>query len=94
MNVARDYSFSILRSAVLSLSAFSCVRSRKLMRQYKHVQSGYRLKVMFSNQFIVSEWTGENDAKTLRVVENFLENGEKKLRFQTNNATCGRGLRV
>lgn len=64
------------------------------MRQCKHVQSGYRLKVMFSNQFIVSEWTGENDAKTLRVVENFLENGEKKLRFQTNNATCGRGLRV
>ena len=58
------------------------------------MQSGYRLKVMFSNQFIVSEWTGENDAKTLCVVENFLENGEKELRFQMNNAACGRGLRV
>ena len=53
------------------------------MRQCKHVQSGYRLKVMFSNQFIVSEWTGENDAKTLRVVENFLENGEKKVAFSS-----------
>ena len=46
------------------------------------MQSGYRLKVMFSNQFIVSEWTGENDAKTLRVVENFLENGEKSCVFK------------
>ena len=37
-------------------------------------------------------WTGENDAKTLRVEANFFENGEKKLRFQTNTDTCGQGL--
>ena len=38
-------------------------------------------------------WTGENDAKMLRVDKIFLENGEKKLRFQTNTDTCGQGLR-
>ena len=37
-------------------------------------------------------WTGENDAQTLRVDANFFENGEKKLRFQTNTDTCGQGL--
>ena len=41
-----------------------------------------------SNPFIVYVWTGENDAKTLRVDANFFENGEKKLRFQTNTETC------
>ena len=35
---------------------------------------------------------GENDAKTLRVDANYFENGEKKLRFQTNTDTCGQGL--
>jgi len=38
-------------------------------------------------------WTGENDAKTLRLDANFFENGEKKLGFQTNTDTCGQGLR-
>ena len=38
-------------------------------------------------------WTGENDAKMLRVDKIFLENGEKQLRFQTNMDTCGQGLR-
>ena len=37
-------------------------------------------------------WTGENDAKKLRVDTNFFENGEKKLRFQTNTDTCWQGL--
>ena len=37
-------------------------------------------------------WTGENDTKTLQVDANFSENGEKKLRFQTNTDTCGQGL--
>ena len=37
-------------------------------------------------------WTGENDAKTLRVDANFFEEGEKKLLFQTNTDTCGQGL--
>ena len=37
-------------------------------------------------------WTGENDAKTLRVGANVFENGERKLRFQTNTDTCGQGL--
>ena len=36
--------------------------------------------------------TGENDAKTLRVDANFLTNGEKKLRFQTNTDTCRQRL--
>ena len=46
-----------------------------------------------SNRFIVCVWTGENDAKTLRVGANFLENGEEKLRFHTNTDTCGQGHR-
>ena len=33
-----------------------------------------------------------DDVKTLRVDANFFENGEKKLRFQTNTDTCGEGL--
>ena len=41
----------------------------------------------FQNRFIVNVWTGVNDAKTLRVDANFFENGEKKLRFQTNADT-------
>ena len=56
----------------------------------KHVQSG---KLSFSNLFIVYVWTGENGAKTLQVDANFFENGEKKLRFQTNTDTCGQGMR-
>ena len=56
----------------------------------KHAQSG---KLSFSNLFIVYVWTGENGAKTLQVDANFFENGEKKLRFQTNTDTCGQGLR-
>ena len=39
-----------------------------------HAQSG---KLSFSNRFIVYVWTGENDAKTLRVDADFL-NKEKK----------------
>ena len=54
------------------------------------MQSG---KLSFSNRFIVYLWTGVNDAKTLRVDANFFENGEKRLRFQTNTDTCRRGLR-
>ena len=42
---------------------------------------------------MVYVWTGENGAKTLQVEANFFENGEKKLRFQTNTDTCGQGLR-
>lgn len=42
----------------------------------------------------VNGWKRCENVTWVRVVENFLENGEKKLRFQTNNATCGRGLRV
>ena len=38
-------------------------------------------------------WTGGKDAKMLRVDKILLENGEKKLRFQTNTDTCGQGLR-
>ena len=38
-----------------------------------------------------SMWTGENDAKTLRVDANFFEN-RKKMRFETNTDTCGQGL--
>ena len=37
-------------------------------------------------------WTDKNDAKTLWVDPNFFENGERKLRFQTNTDTCGHGL--
>ena len=48
-------------------------------------------KLSFSNRFIVYVWTGENDTKTLRVDAKFFENGEKKLRFQTNTDTCGHG---
>ena len=55
----------------------------------KHAQSG---KLSFSNRFIVYVWTGEKDAKTLRVGANFFEKGEKKLRFQTNTDTCGKVL--
>ena len=40
----------------------------------KHAQSG---KLWFSNRFIVYVWTGENDAKTLRV---------------DVTSTCGQGL--
>ena len=57
----------------------------------KHVQSG---ELSFSNRFIVYVWTVKNDAKTLRVHANFLENGERKLRFQTNADTCGQGLNL
>ena len=53
------------------------------------MQSG---KLLFSNRFIVYVWTGENDAKTLLVGANVFENGERKLRFQTNTDTCGQGL--
>ena len=55
----------------------------------KNAQLG---ELSFSNRFIVYLWTGENDAKTLRVDANLFENGEKKLRFQTNTDTCGPGL--
>ena len=48
----------------------------------------------FQIDFDVYVWTGENDAKTLRVDANFFENEEKKLRFQTNTDTCGQGLIV
>ena len=43
----------------------------------KHAQSG---KLSFSNRFSVLVWTGENDAKMLRVDANVFGNGEKKLR--------------
>ena len=49
-------------------------------------------KFSFSNRFIVYVWTGENNAKTLRVDANSFENGEKKLHFQTNTDTCGQAL--
>ena len=57
----------------------------------KHAQSG---KLSFLNRFIVYAWTGKNDVKTLRVEANFFENGERKLRFQTNADTCGQGLNL
>ena len=59
-------------------------------RGVKHAQSG---KLSFSNRFIVYVWTGENDAKTLRVDADFLKTEKKKLRFQTNTDTCWQGLR-
>ena len=59
-------------------------------RGVKHAQSG---KLSFSNRFIVYVWTGENDAKTLRVDADFLKTEKKKLRFQTSTDTCWQGLR-
>ena len=56
------------------------------------VKNAQSRELSFSNRFIVYLWTGENDAKTLRVDANLFENGEKKLRFQTNTDTCGQGL--
>ena len=60
----------------------------------KHVcvKNAQLRELSFSNRFIVYLWTDENDAKTLRVDANLFENGEKKLRFQTNTDTCGQGL--
>ena len=50
-----------------------------------------RVSYRFLKRFIVYVWTGEN-AAILRVDVKFFENGEKKLRFQTNTDTCGQGL--
>ena len=50
-----------------------------------------RVRYRFLKRFIVYVWTGEN-AAILRVDVKFFENGEKKLRFQTNTDTCGQGL--
>ena len=36
----------------------------------------------FSNRYGVVVWTGENDAKTISVDANLLENGAKQLRFR------------
>ena len=68
---------------------------RGLIIANKHASSirsrvGYRFQIDSSNTCM---WTGENDAKMLRVDKIFLENGEKKLRFQTNTDTCGQGFR-
>ena len=52
-----------------------------------------RPKLTSLNRFVVYVWTGETDAKTVRVDANFFENGERKLRFQTNTDTYGQGLR-
>ena len=49
-------------------------------------------KLSFSNWFIAYVWTGENESKKLRVDANFFENGEKKLRSQTNKDTWRQGL--
>ena len=48
-------------------------------------------KLTFLNRFIVYVWTGETDAKMVRVDANFFENRERKLHFQTNTDTCGQG---
>ena len=45
----------------------------------KHAQSG---KLSFSNRFIVYVWTGENDAKTLRVDADFLKTEKKSCVFK------------
>ena len=67
---------------------------RGLIINSKHVcvKNAQLGELSFSNRFIVYLWTGENDAKTLRVDANLFENGEKKLRCQTNMDTCGQGL--
>ena len=45
----------------------------------KHAQSG---KLSFSNRFIVYVWTGENDAKTLRVDADFLKTEKQSCVFK------------
>ena len=45
----------------------------------KHTQSG---KLSFSNRFTVYVWTGENDAKTLRVDASVFENEKKNCVFK------------
>ena len=54
-----------------------------------HRRVSYRCQIDSSYSYV---WTGENDAKTPRVYANFFDNGEKKLRFQTNTDTCGQVL--
>ena len=39
-------------------------------------------------------WIGRNGLKTLRVDEDFLENGEENLRFQKYPDTCGQAKTI
>ena len=54
-----------------------------------HAQSG---KLSFSNSFIVYVWTGENDAKTLRVDANFLKTEKKSCVFKGIRIRVDRAL--
>ena len=55
----------------------------------KYRRVSYRCQIDSSYSYV---WTSETDAKTPRVYANVFENGEKKLRFQTNTDTCGQVL--